>query len=66
MKHSLITARKVAAEQIVQQLRRGRKPFYGARSKGSRLKDLKDLRGSKGALLREAEELALAEESARR
>lgn len=62
MKRALITARKAAAERVVQALRRGRKPFYGARAKGSRPKDFKDLRGPKGMLLKEAEELALAEE----
>jgi hypothetical protein len=64
MKRAMITARKVAAEQIVQQLRRGRKPFHGARGPAG-AKDLKDLRGPKGLLLKEAEELARAEERER-
>jgi hypothetical protein len=64
MKRAMITTRKVAAEQIVQQLRHGRKPFYGARGAAGS-KDLKDLRGPKGVLLKEAEELALAEEQER-
>jgi hypothetical protein len=61
MKRTAIAARKVAMERIVQQLRRGRKPFYGARGPVGP-KDVKDLRGSKGALLKRAEELARADE----
>lgn len=57
MKRVIIKARKIAMGRIVQHLRRGRKPFHGARGPAGP-KDVKDLRGAKGALLREAEELA--------
>lgn len=61
VKRATIKARKVARERIVQQLRRGDKPFRGAQGPAGP-KDVKDLRGSKGLLLKEAEELALADE----
>jgi hypothetical protein len=61
MKRSVIASRKGTKERTALAVRRGRRIFRG--SQGPRgPKDAKDLRGPKGALLQEAEDLAEAEE----
>jgi hypothetical protein len=61
MKHAAITARKIKKDKIAWNVQRGEKPFCGAQGPNGP-KDPKDLRGSKGALLNEAEALAEGEE----
>jgi hypothetical protein len=61
MKRAVITARQGRKERIALAVRGGRKPFRGAQGPAGP-KDPKDLRGSKGLLKVEAEELAAAEE----
>lgn len=61
MKHAVAGARKVDKGRLAQHVGRGRKPFHGARgAKGP--KDPKDLRGAKGLLVRDAQDMAADEE----
>jgi hypothetical protein len=64
MKRTMVAARRIANKKVLRQLQHGRKPFFGARGPDGP-KDPKDLRGSKGVLLRNAEEQARAEEQSR-
>jgi hypothetical protein len=61
MKRTVVAARRIAKKKTLRQMQRGRKPFFGAQGpRGA--KDPKDLRGSKGALLKQAEDRAQTEE----
>jgi len=61
VKQTELASRRIAKTKMFRQMRRGRKPFFGAQGPRGP-KDAKDLRGSKGALLEQAEQRARAQE----